>query len=105
MHDGIYARDKSALVHRITSFCVWSAWAVITFIDRGFGVAVQTCLFYLLPLFCIWFPESMSRYTGIMLGNGRHIDQPSHPTFLRYAGWFVLILVPIARLLIAARYQ
>jgi hypothetical protein len=103
MDDGIYARDKADLGHRIASFCVLSGWAIVSFFNDGFGSAVETFLFYLLPTFCIWFPNALSRYKGIILGDGRYIDEPSHPTFLRYAGWFVLVFVPIALMLILSR--
>jgi hypothetical protein len=36
----------------------------------------------------------MSEYSGVILGRGRHIDTPSHPFFLRWTGWFLLLIVP-----------
>lgn len=103
MDDGIYAIDKSARIHRIASACVLSVWLVLAFLAGGFGSSLRTFLFYLLPIFCIWFPDTMGQYTGVVLGRGRYIDQPSHPTFLRYGGWFVLVVVPLILMRILSR--
>ena len=100
MEDGIYAVDKSARMHRIASSLVLGVWLVLAFLSGGIGPAIKTFLFYLLPLFCIWFPDAMAQYTGVVVGRGRHIDQPSNPTFLKYGGWFVLLLVPLLIMLI-----
>ena len=103
MYDGIYAIDKSARIHRIASACVLSVWLVLAFLAGGFESSLRSFLFYLLPIFCIWFPDAMAQFTGVVLGRGRYIDQPSHPTFLRYVGWFVLVVIPLLLMLIFSR--
>ena len=100
MEDGIYAVDKSARAHRVVSAIVLGVWVTLGFLGGGFAPAIKTFFYYMLPMFCIWFPDTMAQYGGVVLGRGRHIDQPSHPTFLKYAGWFVLLIVPLLIMLL-----
>jgi uncharacterized membrane protein YoaT (DUF817 family) len=50
----------------------------------------------------IWFSEAMAAYTGVLWGRGRPIDERSNPTFLRWGGWFLLLLVPLFLLILFA---
>ena len=100
MDDGTYTKDKSTKIHRIVSACVLSVWLVLAFLAGGLASAMSSFLYYLLPIFCIWFPDVLAKYKGVVLGRGWQIDQPSHPTFLRYGGWFVLLVVPLLLMLI-----
>jgi hypothetical protein len=95
MKEADYAVDRRDWIHRIAGVMVWIGWIVPSGIRGGVGGAAETAGGLLLPLFCIWFPSAMGAYRGILLGDGRHIDSPSHPVFLRWAGWFVLIGVPL----------
>jgi CDP-diglyceride synthetase len=93
--EGEYAVDKSQTVHRIASAIIFIVWIVLAFYMHGMGYAFKRAAYYFIPLCCIWFPDAMAGYTGILLGRGRLIDERSHPTFLRWGGWFLLLFVPL----------
>ena len=89
------AIDKGQRAHRIASILVWSIWVILAFIHGDHAVAIRTGLFFLLPLAGIWFPEALASYTGVTLAKGRYIDKPSHPIFLKWACWWLLVFVPL----------
>lgn len=93
--EGEYAVDKSQRAHRIASGLVFAIWIGLAFYKSGLGQAFKTAGAYLLPMSCIWFSEAMAGYTGVLWGRGRPIDERSHPTFLRWGGWFLLLFVPL----------
>ena len=98
--EGEYAVDRHQRAHRVTSGIVYAFWIGFTFHSNGLGEAFKTAAYFLLPLSCIWFPEAMASYTGVMWGKGRFIEERSHPTFLRWGAWF-LLLVPLLLMLMA----
>lgn len=100
--EGEYAVDKRQRAHRIASGVVCAVWIGLAFHTGGLGQAFKTAAYFLLPMACIWFSEAMASYTGVMWGRGRFIDQRSHPTFLRWGGWFLLLVVPLILILIFA---
>ena len=100
--EGEYAVDKSQRAHRIASGIVFGVWIGLAFYSRGLGQAFKTTAYYLLPISCIWFSEAMAAYTGVLWGRGRPIDERSHPTFLRWGGWFLLLFVPLFPLILFA---
>lgn len=93
--EGEYAVDKKQRIHRIASLVVLLIWFFLIWHNSGLPYAIRGATVYAFPLAIIWFPEPMSRYSGLVLGRGRHIDQPSHPVILRWAGWFLLLFVPL----------
>jgi len=93
--EGEYAVDKAQQAHRIASGIVFVVWIGLAFYTRGMGQAFKTAAYYLLPMSCIWFSDAMAGYAGVFLGRGRVIDERSHPTFLRWGGWFLLLFVPL----------
>jgi CDP-diglyceride synthetase len=93
--EGEYAVDKNQRAHRIASGIVYAVWIVLSLYTNGLGQAFKTAAYYLLPMACIWFSDAMASYTGVMLGGGRLLDERSHPVFLRWGGWFLLLLVPL----------
>jgi CDP-diglyceride synthetase len=97
-----YAVDKVQMTHRTASGTVFSCWFFLAFFTQGLGQAFKTAAYYLLPLSCIWFSDSMVSYTGVMWGRGRYVDSPSDPVFLRLGGWFLLLIVPLFLMLIFA---
>jgi CDP-diglyceride synthetase len=98
--EGEYAVDGRQRAHRAASGIVYAVWIGLTFYRSGVGEAFKTAAYFLLPISCIWFSESMASYTGVMWGKGRLIGERSHPTFLRWGGWF-LLLVPLFLMLMA----
>ena len=94
--EGEYAVDKNERLHRVLSGLFFALWIGLSFHNRGLGQAFKTAAFFILPMACIWFSESMASYTGVAWGSGCYVDEASHPTVLRWAGWFLLAFVPIA---------
>jgi hypothetical protein len=93
--EGEYAVDKVARAHRIASGVVCAVWILLSFDRHGLGPAFRTAAYYLLPMACIWFPDAMASYTGVIWGMGRYVTERSHPLFIRWAGWFLLLIVPL----------
>jgi CDP-diglyceride synthetase len=93
--EGEYAVDKNQRAHRIASCIVYAVWIGLSFHTNGIGQAFKTAAYYILPMACIWFPDAMASYTGIMWGRGRFIEERSHPVFLRWGGWFLLLIAPL----------
>jgi uncharacterized membrane protein YoaT (DUF817 family) len=102
--EGDYAADGRQFVHRVASGIIYVVWIGLTFHRSGLGEAFKTAAYFLLPLSCIWFSEAMASYTGVMWGSGRFIEERSHPTFLRWGGWF-LLLVPLFWMVVAAVHK
>ena len=100
--EGEYAIDKSQRAHRFASGVVYSAWIALSFHTNGLGQAFKTAACFLLPMACIWFSDAMASYTGVMWGRGRLIEERSHPVFLRWGAWFLLLLVPLGLIAMVA---
>jgi CDP-diglyceride synthetase len=103
--EGEYAVDKSQKSHRIASGIVYALWIGLSFFTNGLGQAFKTAAYYLLPMACIWFSDAMASYTGVMWGRGRFIEKRSHPFFLRWGAWFLLLFVPLFLLGIFALHR
>lgn len=93
--EGEYAVDKAQRIHRIASGIVYAAWIALSLHNNGLGSAFRTAAYYLLPMACICFSDAMASYTGVLWGHGRFISDRSHPLFLRWGGWFLLLIVPL----------
>jgi len=94
MRKAEYAIDLRERIHRIAAVTLWIVYIVVSGIKGGAVSALITASWFLLPLFCICFPNAMGAYRGIFLAHGRHINQQSHPLFVRWAGWFLHAGVP-----------
>jgi hypothetical protein len=61
----------------------------------GFDVGVcRRCLYLLIPLALIWFPDELGGFTGYT-GRGGNIDTPSPSILISFFGWFFLVGVPV----------
>lgn len=89
------AVEKNQRAHRVASGVVFAFWIGLSFHTHGLGAALKTALHYSLPLACIWHPTALASYTGFLGGINRFVQQPSHPVFLRWAAWFLLLIVPL----------
>jgi hypothetical protein len=92
--EGDYAVDKSQRAHRIASAVVLCVWIGLAFHYRGLGQALRTAAAFVLPMGCIWIPDVLGSFTGLP-GGPQIVDERSHPIFLRWAGWLVLLVVPL----------
>lgn len=89
MNEPEYAVDKVQRAHRIASACVYFTWLVVAYFDGGFVKSFLVSRMLIIPVLCIWFSSAMAMFTNAK------ITEPSHPMFLRWAGWFVLLVVPV----------
>jgi hypothetical protein len=81
------------LINRSLSILVYFAYIAAGFTHGGGSVALKLAIGLLLPMACIWFPEPLGDYTGIIRGQ---LMTASTPAFLVCAGgWLVLIGVPL----------
>ncbi len=95
-----YAVDKKQKFHRIASLCVLTLWVVLTFKYDHLVGSLRSLVCYLLPMACIWFPDAMSECQGNLLGRSKYIGKLSNPTFLRWEGWLLLLMIPCLSCLI-----
>jgi hypothetical protein len=59
-------------------------------------LVVEFAIYLVLPLACIWYPDAMGDYTGVM--RGQYINAESPGCLVCICGWFLLlmpILVPM----------
>jgi hypothetical protein len=81
------------LINRSLSLLVYLAYITAGFNHGGAAVALKLAIGLLLPLACIWFPQPLGDYTGIIRGQ---LMTSSTPAFLVCAGgWLVLVGVPL----------
>jgi hypothetical protein len=68
-------------------------YVVLATIARGPVLAIKVGICVILPLACIWFSESMGRYTGLGgLAYGYPITEESPGILVCIMGWVVLLL-------------
>lgn len=75
-------------------------WIAGTAVERGGPSAVGTFGIFLLPMLCIWFPETMGNYRGIVFGDRAPITESSLPGVLRFVAWIFLLSPLLIRFLI-----
>lgn len=99
--EGEYAVDKGQRAHRIASAVVLAIWIGLAFHKNGLEQAFKTAAYFLLPMACIWYSDVLAAYTGSM-GSTSFVDERSHPVLLRWAGWLVLLVVPLVLMVMFA---
>jgi hypothetical protein len=87
-----YADETTGNTSRALSLLLAVAYVIAASLDSGQKTAIQTSALLLLPLACIWFPQTLASYTGF-IGRGQYIDRESSPIMVWFLGW-VLILLP-----------
>jgi hypothetical protein len=79
--------------NRTASAILAIAYIIIAIIAHRPGLAIETGVFVILPLACIWFSEAMGRYTGLGgLAYGYPITGESPGILVCFMGWIVLLL-------------
>ncbi len=93
--EGEYAVDYERRMHRIASAVLYGIWIVVAFRQSGHVFAIRTSIHLFMPVACIWFPHALVTCTGMRWWwhDGAY-PGPSHPAFLRWGGWLVLVVVP-----------
>jgi len=93
MFDSNYSIDTSDLLHRLFSGFLVAAWGYVAFSSGGMEMALRLS-FFLLPVACIWFPEELGSVTGVFHHSFDRVDAPSHPGFLRWTCWIIVMVIP-----------
>ena len=90
----------ATLVNRGLSFAVYVGYLIAGYHYGGGLLAAKIGVALLLAMACIWFPEALGEYTGIM--HYHAITAPT-PAFLVCAGgWLILVGLPILIYFIAS---
>ena len=93
----MFAEDEPRPASRLASGAVAVVYVVGAVVLGGPVDGLRISAFCLIPLGCIWFPESLGDYIG---GN---VNAPSPPFLVFILGWIVLLLPMVAGLLIWLR--
>jgi len=81
------------VIARGLSLLVYVAYLIGGYISLGGEAMAKISVFFLLPLACIWFPEPLGKFTGVM---GLQAITTQTPAFLvSAAGWLLLVVVPL----------
>ncbi len=65
---GLVRKRMLTFVNRTLSLLVYLAYITTGFTHGGGAVALKLAIGFLLPVACIWFPEPLGDYTGIIRG-------------------------------------
>jgi uncharacterized membrane protein YoaT (DUF817 family) len=80
------------LVNRGLSLVVYCGYIVAAYHGAGGLVAAKLAIPLLLPMACIWFPDALGSYTGIM--HYHAITAPTPGFLVSAGGWLLLVVVP-----------
>ena len=87
------------LLHRALSLFVAAGYTAAA-MHYGLGTAIlKLTVPMLLALACIWFPDELGDFTGVV--HYRAITAPSPAGLLRVIGWLVLLIAPLVAILLA----
>ena len=75
---------------RITSLIIAIVYLIAAFLGKGFEGILTTSIFLLLPMACIWFPDELGSFTGVM--RGQYINAQSPGCLVAFGGWLLLTL-------------
>ncbi len=83
------------LTSRRLSSLVAGIYLIGAIVYGGTEAALRIALFLLLPLACIWFPDAVGNYTGILTFPRPEITKKSPGIILAFVAW-LLLLTPLA---------
>src|ERR1051325_5153519 len=66
-------------------------YIVGAYLHADIKTTIETCMFCVLPLGCIWFPEALGDYVGLA-SSGRFITEASPAGMVALMGWVLLLL-------------
>ena len=89
----LWRADRRAFANRLVSALIVIAYLLLIWRFGGPWAALHLCRIFVLPLFCIWFPEPFGRCTAIVYW--RHVNLPTPAGFVRFGGWLILLLLMI----------
>ncbi len=99
--EGEYAVDYGRRAHRAVSAVLYGIWIAVAFHQIGHVLAIRTSIYLFMPVACIWFPHALATCTGMRWWwhDGAY-SESTHPVFLRWGGWFVLVVAPLVFLFV-----
>jgi hypothetical protein len=83
---------------RIVSLVLVAVYAVTAWRSAGVGPFMTTIAICCVPLALIWYPEKIGAYTG-WVGSMRTVNRKSPPSWLRFAGWLLLLAPAVVMVL------
>ncbi|WP_367870830.1 hypothetical protein [Luteolibacter sp. Populi] len=86
---GDYAISRTQRIERIAAIAITLLWAGLVFRSSGFGDALRSVAFYLIPLACIWRPDLLGGI-GMRVSPFTAIDGPTPERVVRICGWLWL---------------
>jgi hypothetical protein len=86
------------LVNRGLSLIVYVGYIAAAYHGVGGLLAAKVAIPLLLPMACIWFPDAMGSFTGVM--HYQAITAPTPPFLVCAGGWLLLVGVPVVVYLI-----
>ena len=87
--------DTSGSLSRTLSLLVALAYVVAGYWDSGAATALSVMAFLIIPLACIWFPDTLANMTGFFF-RGQYVDRESPEIWVWFMGWVLLFLPVIA---------
>jgi hypothetical protein len=81
---------------RVLSASIAVAYVVGAYLNADIKTTIEVCMFCVLPLGCIWFPQALGDYVGFV-GSGRFITAASPAGGIAFMGWVLLLLPAVVR--------
>jgi len=83
----------ATLINRGLSLLVCIVYISVGYSVQGSGRALGVFIGLLFPMACIWFPEPLGNFTGII--RGQLMTSPTPAVLVSAGGWLILVGVPI----------
>lgn len=80
-------------IPKILSLAIALVYLVLSSVNLSAEAVSYCCVFLLIPLALIWFPDKLGRMTGYFL-KGSYVTAESPPILLSIVGWFFLVGLP-----------
>ena len=85
---------------RITSLIIAFVYLIAAFFGKGIEGILYVLVGLLFPLACIWFPDELGSFTGVM--RGQYINAKTPGCLVAFGGWLLLTLPLIIGIIYAA---
>ena len=88
-------------VDKIISLLIAVAYIIVAFVSNGFTVgALEICVYVLLVLGLIWFPEEVGDHYNESAFSYESINKKSPASLVSFMGWFLLVGLPLTILIL-----
>ena len=75
---------------RIASLIISAVYLIAAVFTKGMEGVLHLLAFLLLPLACIWFPEELGSFNGVV--RGQYINTKTPGCLVAFGGWLLLAL-------------